>query len=70
MYLSRITVRQDVPGCEGPVVELSFHAAFEVEHGVGVLTDGETILGLGYSADVTPFEAAGADGPDTGEHRT
>ena len=32
-----------------------FRAAFEDEHGVGVLTDGKKVLGLGYSADVTPF---------------
>jgi hypothetical protein len=43
-------------GYEKPVVELSFHAAFEEEHGVGVLTDGNTILGTGYSVDVRPFK--------------
>jgi malic enzyme len=36
------------------IVALSLHADFEEEHGVGVLTDGEAILGLGYSADVLP----------------
>ena len=28
---------------------------FEEEHGVGVLTDGRTILGTGYSSDVSPY---------------
>jgi hypothetical protein len=40
---------------------LSFHAAFEENHGVGVLTDGETIVGTGYGADVTPFGEEGGD---------
>ena len=35
--------------------ELEFHAAFEEEHGVGILTDCNSILGIGYSTDVTPF---------------
>jgi hypothetical protein len=35
---------------------LSFRAAFEQEHGVGVLTDGQTVLGFGYSGEATPFE--------------
>ena len=38
------------------VAELRFEASFEPEHGVGVLTDGERVLGLGYSSDVEPFE--------------
>jgi hypothetical protein len=33
---------------------LNFEAAFEEEHGVGVLTDGQTILAIGYSHDATP----------------
>jgi Domain of unknown function (DUF6985) len=56
MELSSIVVRKSVYDDERPVVELSFSAAFEDEHGVGVLTDGRSILGIGYSHDVTPFE--------------
>jgi hypothetical protein len=54
MRLSRISVRK---GREGrpPVVELCFSAAFEEEHGVGVLTDGGAVLGTGYQHDVRPF---------------
>lgn len=55
LQLSQMTVRKEVDGYDGPVVELSFHAPFEREHGVGVLTDGEALLGTGYSSDVTPF---------------
>lgn len=37
------------------LAEICFHAAFEPEHGVGILTDGEAILGTGYILDVEPF---------------
>jgi hypothetical protein len=57
MQVSQIIVRKDVEGPVEPVVELCFHAEFDQEHGVGVLTDGETVLGMGYSGDVTPFDA-------------
>jgi len=39
-----------------PMIELTCSAVFEVEHGVGILTDGETILGTGYLYDVEPFK--------------
>ena len=58
LQLSQMTVRKEVHGYDGPVVELSFNAPFEEEHGVGVLTDGEAVLGIGYSYDVLPFEPA------------
>lgn len=57
MQLSSIIVRKSVDGYDKPIVELSFSAPFEDEHGVGVLTDGQSVLGIGYSFDVTPFEA-------------
>jgi hypothetical protein len=57
MRLSAIVVRPRVEGYDKPIVELSFSAAFEEEHGVGVLTDGKKILGTGYSADVTPYKS-------------
>jgi len=57
MKLMGITIRKGVYRYDKPVVELSFAAPFEDEHGIGVLTDGRSILGTGYSADVTPFEA-------------
>jgi hypothetical protein len=57
MRLSSICVRPRVEGYDKPIVELRFAAAFEEEHGVGVLTDGGKILGTGYSVDVTPYES-------------
>lgn len=55
LLLQEIRIRRDVLDDEQPIAELSFAAAFEEEHGVGILTDGESILGTGYCADVTPF---------------
>ena len=40
-----------------PLAEISFHASFEEEHGVGVLTDGQKIVGIGYSTDCDLFKA-------------
>jgi hypothetical protein len=45
-----------MPGYDKPAAEIAFHAAFEPEHGVGVLTDGDQILGIGYTLDVVLFE--------------
>jgi len=55
LLLQEIRIRRDVLDNEQPIAELSFAAAFEEEHGVGILTDGQSVLGTGYSADVTPF---------------
>ena len=49
LQVSDISVRKEVDGHDGPIVELNFHASFEEEHGVGILTDGRTVLGTGYS---------------------
>lgn len=38
-----------------PIAELDFFAPFEEEHGLGVITDGLTVFGIGYSADVDLF---------------
>lgn len=56
LQLSQVIIRKGLPGYERPIIELSFHAAFEIEHGVGVLSDGDNILGTGYSFTVTPFK--------------
>jgi hypothetical protein len=56
MQLTNIAIQKRKHGQDKPLAELSFAAAFEEEHGVGVLTDGKTILGIGYSADVRPFK--------------
>jgi len=46
-----------VRSSKAPVIEITFAAAFEAEHSVGVLTDGVSILGIGYALDVEPFES-------------
>jgi predicted DNA-binding WGR domain protein len=57
MSVSEISVRNDITFNDKPVVEVDFEAAFEPEHGVGVLTNGQTIFGIGYSIDVDAFES-------------
>ena len=57
MQLSQVTICKHVDGCDGPVAELSFYAPFEEEHGVGILTDGDVILGIGNTSDVFPFDS-------------
>ena len=56
LQLSQMTVFNDLYDYKKPIIELSFHASFEEEHGVGLLTDGDEILGIGYSSDVDLFE--------------
>lgn len=67
MQVSQITVRKDVEGHDEPLVELSFHAAFDDEHGVSVLTDGETVLGMGSWGEITPFQADQEDDESAGD---
>ena len=50
-----IKVRKWVLGYNKPVAEVYFFAAFAHEHGVGILTDGEVVLGIGYSGEAEPF---------------
>jgi uncharacterized protein DUF6985 len=56
MSLSSIHIRKLSGRSEKPMAELNFEAAFEEEHGVGVLTDGQSIVGIGYSHDASPFD--------------
>lgn len=55
MRLGGIIIHEEMGEDEKPVAELCFGAVFEEEHGIGVLTDGKSILGLGYSGDAVPF---------------
>lgn len=50
-----IAIRCDISDEKRTLAELRFAPWFEEEHGIGVLTDGRSILGLGYAYDVTPF---------------
>jgi hypothetical protein len=56
MRFNRIAIRKQVDGHDKPLAELRFWAAFEEEHGVGILTDGHSVLGTGYSHGVTLFK--------------
>jgi len=38
------------------LAEFRFHATFEEEHGVGILYNGDSILGIGYTYSVTPYK--------------
>jgi hypothetical protein len=56
MRFNGVWVRESLYEYKNPIVELAFSALFEEEHGVGILTDGSTILGTGYACDVSPYE--------------
>jgi hypothetical protein len=51
-----LTIRRDFSPPKPWIGEFSFYSGFDVEHGVGVLTDGVDILGVGYSSDATRFK--------------
>ena len=58
MKLARVTVRQaGAPGTY--VAELNFDAKFEEDHGVGILTDGDSVTGIGHSGEAEPFGSRG-----------
>ena len=49
-------MNEGFPGHDaGPLVELEFHALFDDEHGLSVLTDGRSVLGIGANGNVLPF---------------
>jgi len=50
-----ISLRPSVWKYKKPVVILHFKSDIDAEHGIGMLTDGEQIIGIGYSADPAPF---------------
>lgn len=57
LELDSIDVRNaGIKSEEQPVLEVTLGAPFEIEHGVGVLTDGVTIIGIGYAGDVERFK--------------
>lgn len=61
LRLNRITILKSADGYNtNPAAKLDMNAAFEEEHGVGILTDGRSILGTGYAADVSPYTAGGS----------
>jgi hypothetical protein len=56
MTLSHLRVRPEYSTPSKPMLEFAFHASFEEEHGVGILTDGTSILGSGYMMSVSPYK--------------
>jgi hypothetical protein len=64
MAFLRVVIRKEADGYEKPVAELAFSAVFEQEHGVGVLTDGEDILGTGYMGEAAAFDSDDDDEDD------
>ncbi|MCO6045855.1 hypothetical protein NG895_18300 [Aeoliella sp. ICT_H6.2] len=51
-----ILVHQEVYDYDNkPLAEICFDAVFEMEHGIGILTDGTKIIGTGYASDARPF---------------
>lgn len=55
LQVDAIVIYESVYDYDGPLAEVRFHAPFEEEHGIGVLTDGTSIVGTGYAVSVTPF---------------
>lgn len=51
----RIYLDEDNGNYPRELALLAFDSAIDPEHGVGVLTDGRKILGVGYSSDVVPY---------------
>ena len=51
----RVVVCEFGYGYSKPLATICFEALFEIEHGVGILTDGRRIVGTGYEMDASPF---------------
>ena len=60
-----VNVLEEAHGYEKPCAVLCFEAPFEPEHGVGVLTDGDVVLGLGYQHEPSSFSAYDNGGAGT-----
>jgi hypothetical protein len=62
MRFRGLTISESLYEFKKPIAELTFSAVFEEEHGVGILTDGNTILGTGYSGEALPYNMQGRSG--------
>ena len=56
MRFTRLVIHESVYKYKAPIGEFTFAALFDEEHGVGILTDGEKIVGTGYAQEASPFE--------------
>lgn len=43
-------------GYPHPCSIISFQSPIDEEHGIGILTDGQDVIGIGYQTDTCPFE--------------
>jgi hypothetical protein len=59
MRLSEVRITKSSSGSGSLRAELNFEAVFEEEHGVGILTDGAEVVGIGYSGDASEFATGG-----------
>jgi hypothetical protein len=55
LNLESVLIQNVMDGYDGFIIHLWMHSGFEVEHGIGVLTDGHNILGTGYMMEVAPY---------------
>ncbi len=55
MGAETVLIREATYLFERPSATICFEAAFDEEHGVGILTDGTRVFGTGYQLDVTPY---------------
>lgn len=51
----RIVIQESGYGYDKPLATICFEALFEIEHGLGILTNGNRIVGTGYQMDPSPF---------------
>ena len=56
MDLKNISIAECSYFSDRPFATFHFDAAIDEEHGIGVLTDVSRVIGIGYSADPSPFE--------------
>lgn len=50
-----VWIRESIYLYEKPCGIICFNPAFDTEHGLGVLTNGTSVLGLGYQMSVSPY---------------
>jgi hypothetical protein len=50
-----IEIAESIYLYEKPIATIRFDAMFDGEHGLGVLTDGNRVLGTGYQMDAMPL---------------
>ncbi|MFN9912578.1 MAG: hypothetical protein ACK53L_08340, partial [Pirellulaceae bacterium] len=51
----QITIDQYSSDSKAPLAMINFSSYFEDEHGLGVLTNGTSVLGLGYAGEASPY---------------